>query len=166
MYNHAMKKLFLLLLLFLSFVRAETIQCKVVAVTDGDTISCLTEAKEQIKVRLYQIDAPELDQQYGQEAQKELSYMILNAPVSIYLHGQDKNNHLLGIIIYEDGEFYANEEMVEHGFAWHYPHHGNADERTLSKFRVGQYGAQIAKRGLWANKNPVPPWEWRKAKKK
>ena len=68
-----MKNLLLATLLFLSFAHAETFQCKVVGVTDGDTITCLTDQKEQIKVRLYQIDAPESGQVYGQKAKQALS---------------------------------------------------------------------------------------------
>ena len=68
-----MKKLLLFPLLFLSLAQAETIQCKVVDVTDGNTITCLTDQKQQIKVRLYQIDAPESDQAYGQKSKRALS---------------------------------------------------------------------------------------------
>ena len=68
-----MKNLLLLPILFLSFTHAETFQCKVVGVTDGDTITCLTDQKKQVKVRLYQIDAPESGQVYGQKAKQALS---------------------------------------------------------------------------------------------
>lgn len=72
-----MKKL--LLLLFLTpLTFADTINCKVVGVSDGDTITCLTAEKEQIKVRLYQIDAPEKGQDFGNKSKQFLSDLIFN----------------------------------------------------------------------------------------
>ncbi|WP_434776837.1 hypothetical protein [Neisseria sp. Ec49-e6-T10] len=42
-----MNKLLILPILFLPlFVQAETIQCKVVGISDGDTIRCLTKQKK------------------------------------------------------------------------------------------------------------------------
>ena len=43
-------------------------QGKVVHVTDGDTIVVLTEDKEQVRIRLYGIDAPESGQPFGRVA--------------------------------------------------------------------------------------------------
>lgn len=59
-----MKRIALLLLLSTPAL-AQDIACKVVGVSDGDTITCLTSAHNQIKVRLNQIDAPESKQAFG-----------------------------------------------------------------------------------------------------
>ncbi|MDR3260216.1 MAG: hypothetical protein LBT78_00095 [Tannerella sp.] len=52
------------LLLFSGFTQ-ERLTGRVVKVQDGDTITILTSEKEQIKIRLYGIDAPEKSQDYG-----------------------------------------------------------------------------------------------------
>ena len=40
------------------------IECKVVGISDGDTLTCLEDGHNQIKVRLNQIDAPEKKQDF------------------------------------------------------------------------------------------------------
>ena len=168
-----MKKLLLLPLLFLSLAQAETIQCKVVGVTDGDTITCLTDQKKQIKVRLYQIDAPESHQPYGQKAKQELSSMIFNKNVAIENHGQDRYKRTLGTIyskelrgkclpsgkcirgVWQDID--VNLELIKQGYAWYYPF-----TKKNPEYQQAEQEARAAKRGLWADKNPVAPWEWRK----
>ena len=50
----------------------------------------------------------------------------------------------------------ASRFMVQSGAAWVYERY-NADESLPALQRE----AQEQKRGLWADSNPVPPWEWR-----
>ncbi len=76
-----MKKLLFILPFFLSFAQAEPFQCKVVEVINGDTMTCLTEQKELVKVKLHEINAPKLAQPYGQEAKQLLSDIVLNKDV-------------------------------------------------------------------------------------
>ena len=168
-----MKKLFILPFFLLSFVQAETIPCYVVGVTDGDTITCLVDQKEQVKVRLYQIDTPESGQAYGQKAKQALSDLIFNKFVDIETHGQDRYKRTLGTIRYSPcGQPHidcsrrivvateVNLYMIKQGYAWYYPFTKNNPE-----YQQAEQEARQAKRGLWADKNPIPPWEWRKSKK-
>ncbi len=46
---------------------------KVIAVSDGDTLTILTAEKQQVKVRLGEIDTPESGQPYGARAKQALS---------------------------------------------------------------------------------------------
>lgn len=169
-----MKNLLLTTLLFLSFAHAETFQCKVVGVTDGDTITCLTGQKEQVKVRLYQIDAPESGQAYGQKTKQALSDLIFNKFVNIETHGQDRYKRTLGTIRYSPcGQPHidcsrrivvateVNLEMIKQGYAWYYPF-----TKKNPEYQQAEKEAKAAKRGLWADKHAMPPWEWRKEKKK
>lgn len=96
-----MKKLLLFIVLLssnLSF--ANDIYCKVVGITDGDTIKCLTDAKKQIKVRLYQIDAPESKQAFGSKSKQALSNLVFNRDILLELHGKDKYRRTLGTIYF------------------------------------------------------------------
>ncbi len=164
-----MKKLLPLLLLFLSFAQAETFQCKVVGITDNYTITCLTEAKKQVKVRLYQIDAPESDQAYGQKAKQALSDMIYSKTVDIENKGLDRHKRTLGVIWLENNNritphdvfaFDINHNMIKQGYAWYYPF-----TKKNPHYQQAEQEAKEAKRGLWADKYAMPPWEWRKEKK-
>ena len=50
-----------------------------------------------------------------------------------------------------------NQELVRQGMAWHYRRYAPHDS-TLSR---RESEARAARRGLWSQPNPVPPWEWR-----
>ena len=86
-----MKPLFLLslLLLSLSLFSAE-IKGKVVAVTDGDTITVLDEMDQgKFKIRLDKIDAPEKKQAFGSKSKQFLSSLIFGKQVSIRYRAVD-----------------------------------------------------------------------------
>lgn len=108
-----MKKLILLPLLFLSFAQAETIQCKVTKVIDGNNIVCEKDNKEQVNVKLYGIDSPDLDQPYGEEVKRDLSLFIAKdsintgrwhrtrtARIKVLNKEKNEDKNLLGILIY------------------------------------------------------------------
>lgn len=173
----AIKKLLLLPLLFLSIAQAETIQCKVTEVIDGNNVICKRNNNEQLNVKLYQIDAPSLDQPYGKEAKQFLSSLILNNDQFIDIIRRDQQQ-ILGIIYttkitypkYCDERskncqplfysfMYKNTTMIENGYAWFDNSFGDNPE-----YQQSQEEAKKAKRGLWVAPNPIPPWEWRKQK--
>ena len=162
-----MKKLLLLPILFLSFTHAETFQCKVVGVTDGDTITCLTDQKKQVKVRLYQIDAPESGQVYGQKAKQALSDMIYGETIQVENKGTDRYKRTLGTIFLEKpmtckvGEkppyiynVNVNLEMIQQGYAWYTP----SPQRNV-EYSFAEQEAKAAKRGLWVDKQAILLWE-------
>jgi micrococcal nuclease len=129
-----------------------------VGVHDGDSITLLTSDKKQIKIRLEGIDAPELGQPFGKEAKKAMSDLVFGKHVVIHDHGLDIYKRTLGRVICEGLD--VNLEMVKQGMAWRFRRYNN----ELS-MRQAEAGAREAKRGLWADKGPVPPWEWRKEKR-
>ena len=118
-----MKHLFLcsLLLLSLSLFSAE-IKGKVVAVTDGDTITVLDEMdKGNFKIRLDKIDAPERTQPFGSKAKQFLSSLIFGRQVSIRFKAVDRYGRILGVVFCDGLEI--NLVMVQDGYAWHYAHY-------------------------------------------
>ena len=91
------KPLFLLslLLLSLSLFSAE-IKGKVVAVTDGDTITVLDEMdKGNFKIRLEKIDAPEKKQAFGSKAKQFLSSLIFGKQVTVRFKAVDRYGRIL-----------------------------------------------------------------------
>lgn len=58
----------------------KAITARVVGVHDGDTITSLKDDKQQLKVRLHGIDAPELGQPFGQAAKP-------SKPAALGVHG-------------------------------------------------------------------------------
>ncbi|HEV3302485.1 MAG TPA: thermonuclease family protein [Planctomycetaceae bacterium] len=58
------------------------------------------------------------------------------------------------------GDRFINMEMVADGFAWRYSQYDKPGE-----FVAAEADAREHRRGLWADKDPVPPREWRREKR-
>lgn len=150
-------RIFLFLILTVAAYTAE-ITGKVVGVTDGDTITVLTAAKESVKVRLYGIDAPESKQAFGTRAKEELSRLVFGKVVNVEVKQEDRYGRTVGLVVVDGVR--VNVEMVRRGFAWWYRDYAKKDV-ALAK---AEAEAKNAKRGLWADKAPVAPWEFRQTK--
>ena len=131
---------------------------RVVGVTDGDSITCLTGDKQQVKVRLNAIDAPERGQPFANKAKQALSDMVFGKDVEVEELGTDRYKRTIGLVTV--GELDVNHEMVAKGMAWHYVKYD--DSRAL---RDAEQSARTAKLGLWADPHATTPWEWRKLDK-
>lgn len=130
---------------------------KVVGVTDGDTIKVLCDGVET-KVRLNQIDTPERGQAFGSKAKEVLSNLVFNRTVRLEIVDTDKYGRSVATVWV--GDMDANREMVRLGFAWAYRKY--LQDQTLIEVETE---AKSSRRGLWADPNPIPPWEFRKAKR-
>lgn len=125
---------------------------KVISIHDGDTITILQD-KQQIKVRLFGIDAPELKQPYGKKSKQFLANLIAGEVVEVDENGKDRYKRTIGTFYLNDKDI--NAQMVENGYAWAY--------RNFSKKYTPQESkAKSQKLGLWRDKEPIPPWEWRR----
>ena len=137
-----------------------TLPGRVLWVTDGDSLVVLGPGNAQHKILLAGIDAPELDQRYGQASKDHLSRRVAGRFVIIDWRKRDRYGRILGTVHLADQDVAL--EQVEAGLAWHYTRYQNEqtpeDRELYSKV---EEEAQDAKRGLWADPNPVPPWEWR-----
>ena len=135
-------------------------QGKVIHVTDGDTIVVLTEDKEQVRIRLYGIDAPESRQPFGSKATEFVRDIAALKVVEINERYLDRYDRTIATVHLPDGTN-LNEELVRVGLAWVYTRY--CDEQPMcSKWDKLQQEARENKVGLWADKEPVPPWEWRR----
>ena len=152
-----------LLLLILSIAYPQNEQAlvgQIVGVHDGDTVTLLTEDKQNIKIRLSQIDAPESKQPYGSASKKMLSDMIFERKVSVLQEDIDRYGRIVGTVYLADTDI--NREMVRQGGAWVYDQY--AYDPILFEY---QKEAQDFNRGLWALPihDQVKPWDWRKQKR-
>ena len=138
----------------------ERITAKVVGVHDGDTVTALTPLMEEIKVRLGEIDAPELRQPFGQKSKQMLSDMVFGKEILIVKTDRDKYNRTVGRLYV--GELDVNRAMAAQGGAWAYLKY-----MTDNTILEAQESAKQQKMGLWSLQvdQLTPPWEWRKAQK-
>ncbi len=127
---------------------------RVVAVHDGDTITCLTEEKRQVKVRLDAIDAPELAQPFGQRSKQTLSGLVFGKDVTMIPKKTDKYGRTIGHVLVNGED--VNLLMLQAGMAWHYRHFS-----SNKALQAAEDAARAARQGLWSEPNAVPPWEWR-----
>jgi len=135
----------------------------VVGIADGDTITVLGADKMQHKIRLTGIDAPEKKQPFGNRSKQNLSDMVFNKTVTVETDKRDRYGRELGKVL--AGNKDVNLEQVRAGMAWHY----KAYERTQTAtdrqaYTAAENLAKATKRGLWADSEPIPPWEWRHPK--
>lgn len=130
---------------------------KVVKVSDGDTITVLDDNKVQHKVRFYGIDAPEKSQPYGEKSRENLASYIAGKNVRVDSRATDRYGRTVGVVYV--GKTNVNEAQVADGFAWAYTQYGGRE------FKNFENEAKSKGLGLWADKKPQAPWEYRKNKR-
>lgn len=137
-------------------VYAQKINGEIIKVYDGDTITLLHN-NQNLKIRLYGIDAPESDQSYGLQSQQYLLELCpLHTQATIIVKDKDKYNRIVGIV--QCNGIDVNAKLVENSFAWAYREYSNAYTHLEIK-------ARVEKKGLWNENNPIKPSEFRKNQK-
>jgi micrococcal nuclease len=144
---------------FLLIFQTPSFTGKVVGIKDGDTILVLY-GKENIKIRLHQIDCPELGQDFGRKAKDFTSDLCFGKDVKVIVKGKDYFGRTLADIILPDQRI-LNQELVKKGMAWHFKKYSK--DKVLENL---EEKARKTKTGLWSSSKPLPPWEFRKLKKK
>lgn len=148
---------------------AHAFPAEVLSVYDGDSITArrvgpVRKKPDKIRVRIYGIDCPELGQPYGNEA-RELTARILDGRTVEIVpaqKGKSYKREVGGIVLLRD-MLVIQDALVSAGLAW-------VDDRfcklpVCDLWRLHQREARAARRGLWADESPVPPWTWRKMKR-
>ena len=135
---------------------------KVVGISDGDTITVLEPIKKTpVKIRLYGIDTPEKKQAFGTRAKQFTSDLCFGKIVEVKPVNKDRYRRTVALIRLEDGRV-LNEEIVRAGFAWVYERYCRKSIRE--EWKQLEEKARAAGLGLWKDKDPVPPWEFRRKK--
>lgn len=135
------------------------------AVYDGDTILLATREDSRLKVRFYGIDAPETakpdrpGQPFGSAAKRTLMYKLMGRTVSAEIMDVDQYQRAVAVIRQAGRDI--NREMVMEGMAWAYrPYLQGA---YASQYLDAEESARRRHKGLWSDRNPLPPWEFRRA---
>jgi micrococcal nuclease len=126
---------------------------KVVRIADGDTITVLVD-KQQVHDRFSEIDAPEKAQDFSQRSQQVLADLGVGKEVKVVTHGKDRYGRVIGDVFV--GDKLVNETMVREGWAWNFVKYSKS-----SRLAELEREARAGRRGLWAGKNPIAPWEYR-----
>lgn len=128
---------------------------KCVGVADGDTISAMHNGKEE-RIRITRIDCPESGQAFGARAKQFTSSLVFGKVISVHPSGTDRYGRTLAEVILPDGRN-LGEEIIKNGWGWWFIRYDKDDE----PLKQMEAEARAAKRGLWADPHPLPPWEFR-----
>ena len=110
-----------------------------------------------IEVRLDGIDCPELAQAFGRKAKSFTSGLVFGKAVRLVGKGKDRYDRELAEVLLPDGRS-LNRELIAAGFAWWFRKYST--DRSLE---VLEQSARRARRGLWVESDPVPPWDFRES---
>lgn len=158
------------LLIVARFAWGDTLSGKVVGVADGDTITVLDANRQQHKIRLQGIDAPEKAQPFGQRSKENLSRLVAGKDVRVEWEKRDKYERIVGKIWVQPAScptcpmtLDAGHAQITVGLAWWYRKY--ADEQSpedRGAYEFSEQEARAKRAGLWADGQPIPPWDWRK----
>ena len=130
-------------------------------VIDGDTYAVkLDRTGEQARVRLAWMDTPEQDQPFGPEATAWAEASLLGQRVVLTVQDVDRYGRTVAQLSVEGkGQMWdVAATLARTGLAWLDPRYG-ADREGL---REDQALAKSEGAGLWAQPQPMSPWEWRR----
>ncbi len=145
---------------------AQALICLIVGVSDGDTLSarCPTQDAahpyQQVKIRLAGVDTPEKKQAFGQRSKQSLSDLCFQTEAKLTPKSTDRYGRMVADVECSGKD--AGQAQVKAGMAWVYDKYANGYAHL---YRL-QKDAKASKRGLWADAEPTPPWQWRQRSKK
>lgn len=135
-----------------------------VGLADGDTITVLDYRYTQHKVRVAGIDAPEKGQAFGNRAKAQLAILVMGKPVDVQWRKKDRYGRIVGVVRVNGTD--VGFEQVRAGMAWHYKAYSKEQSpEDRATYSAAEDEARLARRGLWADKSPQPPWDYRAAKR-
>ena len=133
---------------------AAELKGRVIGVSDGDTITVLG-TNHQERIRLAEIDSPEMKQPFGNQAKKNCSGLCFNKVVTVNYSRRDRFKRIVGQVKLPNGHS-LNHELVRAGMAWCFTKY--CKDPLVRDLEQQARGKRL---GLWRDKKPIPPWQWR-----
>ncbi|MBF5006246.1 thermonuclease family protein [Diaphorobacter caeni] len=140
---------------------AALLLCLVVHVSDGDSLFARchepgASAFWPVKVRIADIDAPELAQRFGRASRANLEALCLGKEAEIATVTRDPYERLVAHV--RCGGVDAAGAQVQSGLAWLYTWR----RRSIPTLQALQDRAQARHLGLWSEASPQAPWNYRR----
>ena len=151
---------YLVILLFPILLFADpALIVKVTNVYDGDFISGIDmKTLKPVGIRLWGIDAAELEQPYGVTAMVYLKSLVISNVVTVVPMGTDPFGRIIGMVRVNNTN--VNHMMIQEGCAWQYDIGDKEIEYTF-QFKILESEARMHKRGLWGERSPQSPFDFR-----
>ncbi len=148
-----------ILIALLAAAPGEGLRGEAVAVNAGDRIAVRVQGKA-LKVRLAEIDSPELKQTFYRQSKQYAEKLVLGKQVELRVKSVDRYGTVIADVVLSDGSR-LNEKMAAAGWAWHY----RVELPINPRLAELEYEAWSKKIGLWVEPQPKPPWEFRRPDK-
>ena len=153
----------LILLCSATLAGAWTLQGQVMAVVSGDTLRIRDEKKVQHTLRLAGVDAPEKFQAHGQRSLDTLRELVFQKYVTV--EGVGSGSLRIGRVRAEGRDI--SMEQLQRGAVWYDKSRAQVlSESDRQAYAAAQEQARLARSGLWRDKQPIPPWEYRAGRRK
>lgn len=127
---------------------------KVINVLEGDLLKVEMEGR-LVRVQLAGVNSPVRGQPYRDQARAFTAALVHGATITVEKVATGDAGHVVGRVPLAGGRD-LGRELVAAGLAWHragwfarYP-----------ELRAAQDQAKSARRGLWRDPDPTPPWKY------
>jgi len=146
--------------LFLIQAQAENMTGRITDIADGDSLTLQDAQQQQHSIRLVGIDAPELAQDFGQQAKSSLANLALNQQATAECKQAGPNQPAICVVRVAGKDI--GLAQIGAGMAWWYQQNVAAlSVQAQTDYRQAEFNAKIHRLGFWDSKNPTPPWVWR-----
>lgn len=141
---------------------AEQWRGTVVGVADGDTLTLLDGQRQQRRIRLDGIDAPERSQAFGQRSRQSLAALAHGRAAVAECPKTDRYGRAVCQVIVDGVD--VGLEQVRRGLAWHYVRYAHEQSpQARTEYSRAEQQARGDRSGLWSYRDPTPPWDYRRA---
>jgi len=163
----------LIIALLSPYALAAQLECRVIGVADGDTLTCLTADRKSERIRLRGIDAPESKQPFGQRSKQNLSDLAYGKPALVDWQKRDRWKRIIGTVWVEPADcpgcgytLDTGRAQLATGMAWWFKRYANDQPREeRHAYAFEEFEARSRSVGLWRDSVSVPPWDWRSGKR-
>ena len=140
----------------------------VVSISDGDTLTLLV-GREQRRIRIAGIDAPEHFQPYGNRSRTNLSRYAYSQDAKADCYKKDSYGRDVCTVWVTPFNCPGCGKTLDVGLAqvsegmawWDRNHAGEQSDADRGRYEGAETGAKLRRLGLWRDTKPVPPWIWR-----
>lgn len=143
---------------------AETLSGRVVGIADGDTLTILDGSNQQHRIRLSGIDAPEKQQPFGNVSKQNLARLAFGRHTVADCPKLDRYGRQI-CVVRVTGKDVGLGQLEARLVWWYRKYAKEQSSQDRDRYARAEDEARAANAGLWREPQPIPPWEWRHARR-